>query len=1738
MAETPQDQADKAALETSNYEVIRRRLVAQSETLAQKVNELNQKRQTIFGATAMEVVSGESLRTEHNCIPQDIINLGDHLLFGYNVHVRSKLKTAPEDVFSLHKFERDGTSFTLRHLPDDQPDNFLNQPRFLKDFEELYTYYKDAKLRQLRRVDGHLLGIFQIGATLANTRTLAWQVDSRDRVTYRDNNGNDNNKLRPPYDFNWRVAGRDRHVLGRHPHVSIEDKVFVETVGGDLTIKIEDNTEDGLGIYSELVNEPRQKLSDAEIAYAEIGALILLRVKPYREPESRFFVFNTITKQVDRIDAIGSCCLQLPESHGVIFPGGYALETGEVKRFEFDVRDMRIESVVRSPNGEDVLYVFYRPGDGAYLLLAYNLIRKEVQTPLLCKGYSVFADGTLLIFRAQPEDIEPARVHPLQIWRTPFMDDVHAASKPVDNSLLGRIGNADLVRGISDALSIRKTILHAAPTVELYGSIITAAERMIDGYFWLQNEEVDLQEVLKQIAQTAKLVLDEFQKVRELRERASKALQKAQHDQRDLLASIRVPNWNEIGRFVDALNMLRTQRGRLISLRDLKYIDLAEVDKLEAAVIEQNELINAATATFLLGEDALSSYRTAIAAVVTKVDGLDSSNEAQAIKAEVDRVGEGLTLLTEIVGSLKIDDARARTQILEQIAQVLGQQNRSRALLEGKLRSLLAQEGQAEFAIQFQLLAQSVTGALAMAESPEQTEDLLSRIMVQLEEMEGRFSQHESFLDKLATKRDEVFEAFEARRQQLLDERQRRASATLDAAERMIAGIERRAQKMTSVDEFNAYFAADAMVLKVRELAGRLRELQDPVKADDLESRLKSTRDQTIRALRDKLEMFEEGGDNVIRLGNHRFSVQRQNIELTMLPRGGVMCFHITGSDLFEPVRDSEFQQTRDLWDQTLVSEAAHIYRAEFLAASLLREAEEAGERAVQDLIRDALDEETLLPRIRRAIEQRYDEGYERGVHDADAAALLKALLGLYHVAGLMRYAPQARALAALFWGSLPESARDKEQVMQRALWVRRARSLGHLRATFQRPPDASALIADLHHAIHAFCTSHRLDALEHTQREAAQYLYEELQRPEPKFVLNRDAKQLANDLIEHLTLNALRDSFVHDLTLLLTEHQPDAALQIATSWLEAFLATRTNPAPSAALLIPEAAAYLLTHDNLSFEPTATRVATTVEGLLGQHARIQDQRMELRLDEFISRLYDYFEAHLPRYQTYRKRQHELLEERKRQLRLNELTPHVLSTFVRNRLIDEVYLPLIGSNLAKQMGSLGESGRSDRSGLLLLISPPGYGKTTLMEYVANRLGLAFVKVNGPAIGHNVTSIDPTEAPNATARQEVEKINLALRMGNNVMLYLDDIQHTSPELLQKFISLCDATRRMEGVWAGQTQTYDLRGKRFCVVMAGNPYTETGERFQIPDMLANRADTYNLGDILDGAQDAFAMSYIENALTANPTLAPLANRDRKDVMLFMRMARGEEIPLSELSHGYSGVEASEIVSVLKKLNKCQEVLLKVNLEYIRSASQEDAFRTEPPFKLQGSYRNMTKLAEKVVSAMNDAELEALIDDHYLGESQTLTTTAEQNLLKVAELRGRMTPAQQERWKNIKAEYQRRNLMGGRDDDPVARVAGPLAGLVQHMERLNTSVGAANSSALIAQELHALRAAIIELPASMPAPQVIPAPAPAATPTPAPRPLIPPAISGSSKTKPKPASTYVDPEDIKKAFEDKKDG
>jgi hypothetical protein len=330
----------------------------------------------------------------------------------------------------------------------------------------------------------------------------------------------------------------------------------------------------------------------------------------------------------------------------------------------------------------------------------------------------------------------------------------------------------------------------------------------------------------------------------------------------------------------------------------------------------------------------------------------------------------------------------------------------------------------------------------------------------------------------------------------------------------------------------------------------------------------------------------------------------------------------------------------------------------------------------------------------------------------------------------------------------------------------------------------------------------------------------------------------------------------------------------------------------------------------------------------------------------------------------------------------------------------------------------------------------------MEYLANRMGLVFMKINGPALGHEVTALDPEDAPNAGARAEVNKLNLALEMGDNVMIYVDDIQHCNPEFLQKFISLCDAQRKIEGVWRGKPKTYDMRGRRVVVVMAGNPYTESGEKFRIPDMLANRADTYNLGDDMKGREDAFNGSYIENAVTSNSVLQPLAKAAQKDVQAFIRMAETGQREGVKLQGNFSANETEELLNVLQKLIVLRDVVLKVNQMYIESAGQADEFRTEPAFRMQGSYRNMNRLAEKVLPIMNDEELMDLVLDHYKGESQTLTTGAEANFLKFKQLIGVMDEEEAARWEDIKKTFGRNQfLQGGDQGDPVSRVVSQLS-------------------------------------------------------------------------------------------------
>jgi hypothetical protein len=182
----------------------------------------------------------------------------------------------------------------------------------------------------------------------------------------------------------------------------------------------------------------------------------------------------------------------------------------------------------------------------------------------------------------------------------------------------------------------------------------------------------------------------------------------------------------------------------------------------------------------------------------------------------------------------------------------------------------------------------------------------------------------------------------------------------------------------------------------------------------------------------------------------------------------------------------------------------------------------------------------------------------------------------------------------------------------------------------------------------------------------------------------------------------------------------------------------------------------------------------------------------------------------------------------------------------------------------------------------------------------------------------------------------------------------------------------------------------------------------------------------------------------------LAPLANKSQKDIRSFIRMAESGEREAEGFEGSYSSQEVEEILSVMKKLVMIREVILRVNLEYIHSAAQADEFRTEPPFRLQGSYRNMNRLAEKVVTIMNDDEVRAIILDHYRGESQTLTTGTEANMLKFRELIGIQTAEEKARWEDIKKTFKHNTAArgAGGDQDPAGRIVAQLSGFQSGLE------------------------------------------------------------------------------------------
>ncbi|MFC9062719.1 DNA repair ATPase, partial [Streptomyces sp. NPDC057074] len=1206
----------------------------------------------------------EHLRTESACVPCDLVSVGDILLFGYDTVPGRGAESAVGDVLALH--DRD-----LNRLPEDAVPGLLDDPAFVREFAALHRYFHQARLLRLRRVEDRLLAVFRTSERADDIRVLRWALSDDGRATFLDARGDRDHVPPPAQDFAWTVTTREDHVVGRHPHVSVAGEVFVDTLGGTLTVKAEDDTGTGEGVYAEPVAEPLQSLADAHIAYARVGALILVDVLPYKEDAHRYLVFNTLTRTVVRLDGIGKACRRLPEDQGIVFPGGYCLATGTHRTFDgVDTEGLEFEQAVRSPYGEDVLFAFHAPAEGSSLLLSYNVIRKEVAASLSCHGWTLFDDGTLLALRTA--GTEPQRVHPVQRWTSPYASDLHAAAQPAGTGPLARVGNADLVRGISDCLSVTRAVTGTTPTGEVYEALVAACERAADTHHWLAEAELGaLHEPLGQVRITAEQVLAEFRTVRALTRQAADALTEAAARVTTVVRRLRGEAPRGAAAWVSGLTELRQAQGHLLTLKDTRYADTGRIDELAADAERDLASFAQRAVTHLAREDAFEDHRADIGRLVADAEAITTVAEAEPLQARLDEHAGSLRAVTDVVSGLDIGDATVRTSVLERIAEVLGGVNRARATLDGRRRALRDREGWAQFAAEFALLGQAVTGALAAAGTPEECDEQLAHLLVRVENLESRFAESDDFLAELADKRDAVHEALSVRKQTLADSRARRAERLAESAGRVLETIARRASTLADADSVTTYFTSDPMPAKVRRTADELRGLGNRVEAEELDGRLKSARQQALRSLRDRTDLYADDG-RTVRLGGHRFAVNTQPLDLTLVPQGENLAFALTGTDYRAPVTDPEFAATRPYWDRPLPSESPDTYRAEHLAARLLDEHGPAALAAADDL--PAL--------VRQAAQAAYDEGYERGVHDHDAALILAALLRLHEGAGLLRHEPAARAAAQLYWAHGTTAG-------ERDAWARRAVSLARARDTFGLAPAIADLEAELAEAIGT--------------RAAATYLFEELTTGPGGFVISTGTRNLLDDFRRTVGGSAYDD----DLTALT---DPAARRQLVEAWLTSYTtATGAGLAPGD---LAEAVAAELCPGLPRYASDAP-VSETVGGLLGSHPRVQDRTLTVRVDELIARIREFRARELPAHRAYQRRRAALVAAERGRLRLHEYRPRVMSAFVRSRLIDEVYLPLIGDSLAKQLGTTGDTKRTDTGGLMLLISPPGYGKTTLV-----------------------------------------------------------------------------------------------------------------------------------------------------------------------------------------------------------------------------------------------------------------------------------------------------------------------------------------------------------------------------------------------------------------------------------------
>jgi flagellar biosynthesis/type III secretory pathway chaperone len=121
--------------------------------------------------------------------------------------------------------------------------------------------------------------------------------------------------------------------------------------------------------------------------------------------------------------------------------------------------------------------------------------------------------------------------------------------------------------------------------------------------------------------------------------------------------------------------------------------------------------------------------------------------------------------------------------------------------------------------------------------------------------------------------------------------------------------------------------------------------------------------------------------------------------------------------------------------------------------------------------------------------------------------------------------------------------------------------------------------------------------------------------------------------------------------------------------------------------------------------------------------------------------------------------------------------------------------------------------------------------------------------------------------------------------------------------------------------------------------------------------------LGEIICHAAEAFEISYLENCLTSNRTLAPLSSAPPEDARSLIQAAQRDSLEGIELHSNFSIDQLREMFEVMRKLLRVRDVILRVNRAYIRQLTES----------LQSTSRQLEQISQQ--RAMQPPEQRVLV-------------------------------------------------------------------------------------------------------------------------------------------------------------------